>query len=40
MVVPGGSTEILEEDTVIVVALPDCIGKIEKIFGKKSAFLS
>ncbi|MEE8128034.1 MAG: NAD-binding protein, partial [Nitrospinaceae bacterium] len=40
MVVPGGSTEILEEDTVIMVTLPDCIGKIEKIFGKKSAFLS
>ncbi len=40
MVVPGGSTEILEGDTVIVVTLPDCIGKIEKIFGKKSSFFS
>ena len=40
MVVPGGSTEILEGDTVIVVTLPDCIGKIEKIFGKKTSFLS
>ena len=40
MVVPGGPTEILEGDTVIVVTLPDCIGKIEKIFGKKSSFLS
>lgn len=40
MVVPGGSTEIIEEDTVIVVTLPDCIGKIEKIFSKKTSFLS
>ena len=40
MVVPGGSTEIQEDDTVIVVTLPDCITKIEKIFGKKSSFLS
>lgn len=40
MVVPAGATEILEGDTVIVVTLPDCIVKIEKIFGKKSAFLS
>ena len=40
MIVPGGSTEILEGDTVIIVSLPDCIPKIEKIFGKKSAFLS
>ena len=40
MVVPGGSTEILEGDTVIVVTLPDCIGKIEKILGKKSSFFS
>ena len=40
MIIPGGSTEILEGDTVIVVTLPDCIGKIEKIFGKKTSFLS
>ena len=40
MVVPGGSAEILEGDTEIMVTLPDCIGKIEKIFGKKSSFLS
>ena len=40
MVVPGGSTEILEGDTVIVVTLPDCIGTIEKIFGKSSSFFS
>ena len=40
MVVPGGSTEILKGDTVIVVTLPDSIVKIEKIFGKKSAFFS
>ncbi len=38
MVVPRGATEILEGDTVIVATLPDCIGKIEKIFGKKSLF--
>lgn len=40
MVVPGGSTEILKGDTVIIVTLPDSIGKIEKIFGKKNSFLS
>lgn len=40
MVVPGGATEILEGDTVIVVTLPDCIHKIQKIFAKKSSFLS
>ena len=40
MVVPKGSTEILEGDTIIVVTLPDCIGKIEKIFGKKSSLFS
>lgn len=40
MVVPGGSTEILAGDTVIIVTLPDSIGKIEKIFGKKTSFLS
>ncbi len=40
MVVPRGATDILEGDTVIVVTLPDCIGKIEKIFGKKSSLLS
>jgi trk system potassium uptake protein TrkA len=40
MVIPRGSTDILVGDTVIVVTLPDCIGKIEKIFGKKSSFLS
>jgi trk system potassium uptake protein TrkA len=40
MVVPGGATEILEGDTVIVVTLPDCISKIEKIFDKKSSFFS
>ncbi len=40
MVVPRGATEILEGDTVIIVTLPDCIGKIEKIFGKKTSFLS
>ena len=40
MVVPGGATEILEGDTVIVVTLPDSIVKIEKIFSKKSAFFS
>ena len=40
MVVPRGATEIMEGDTVIVVTLPDCIGKIEKIFGKKTSFLS
>lgn len=40
MVVPGGSTEIMEGDTVIVVTLPDSIVKIEKIFSKKSSFLS
>jgi trk system potassium uptake protein TrkA len=40
MVVPRGSTDIMEGDTVIIVTLPDCIGKIEKIFGKKTSFLS
>jgi Trk K+ transport system NAD-binding subunit len=40
MVVPGGSTEILEGDIVIVVTLPDSITKIEKIFDKKSSLFS
>ena len=38
MVVPGGSTVIEAEDTVIVVTLPRSLGKVEKIFGKKTLF--
>ncbi len=40
MVVPGGSTEILAHDTVIIATLPQCIDKVEKIFGKKTGFFS
>ncbi len=39
MVVPNADTTIEVGDTVIVITLPDCIEKIEKIFGKRSFFL-
>ena len=39
MLVPNGDTTIELGDTVIVITLPDCIEKIEKIFGKRPFFL-
>ncbi len=38
MVVPNGDTILEQGDTVIVITLPDCIEKIEKIFGKRTFF--
>jgi len=40
MIVPGGSTEIMAHDTVIIATLPQCINKVEKIFGKKTGLFS
>jgi len=39
MLVPNGETEIQPGDSVIVVALPQAIEKIEKLFGSKRNFL-
>tara|TARA_B100000686_G_scaffold354997_1_gene468884 strand:+ start:2621 stop:3979 length:1359 start_codon:yes stop_codon:yes gene_type:complete len=38
MIVPDQGTQIEAGDSVIVVALPKCIEKIEKLFGKRRIF--
>lgn len=40
MMVPDGKHTIQAGDSVIVVALPQAIDKIEKLFGRKRSFLS